>query len=103
LDKLYEEVGYVAYHFHWSKDEIEDLAHPERHRWVKVISEINQKINETQGGGGVGPMSRIPQGPPQRPGSSRLSGGKTLVNDIEAVRKALAERARREKEEQEQS
>jgi hypothetical protein len=81
------------------------MAHPERHRWVKVISEINQRINETQGGGiEVGSnIPRIPQGPPQRPGTSRLKGGKTLVNDIEAVRKALAERARREREEQGQS
>ena len=27
-DRLYEEVAYVAYHFHWSFDEILDLEHP---------------------------------------------------------------------------
>ena len=29
-DRLYEEVAYVAYHFHWSRDEILDLEHAER-------------------------------------------------------------------------
>ena len=29
-DRLYEEVAYVAYHFHWSLDEILDLEHPDR-------------------------------------------------------------------------
>ena len=29
-DRLYEEVAYVAYHFHWSLEEILDLEHPER-------------------------------------------------------------------------
>ena len=29
-DRLHEEVAYVAYHFHWSLDDILDLEHPER-------------------------------------------------------------------------
>jgi hypothetical protein len=37
----------VAYHFHWSKDEIMEMSHFERQRWVKEISQINQEINET--------------------------------------------------------
>jgi hypothetical protein len=46
LDKLAQEVAYIAYHFHWTKDEIEALSHLERHRWVKEISAINQEIND---------------------------------------------------------
>jgi hypothetical protein len=46
LDELAQEVAYVAYHFHWPKDEIEQMSHRERHRWVKEISRINQEINE---------------------------------------------------------
>lgn len=46
LDKLAQEVAYIAYHFHWTKDEIEGLSHLERHRWVKEISSINQEIND---------------------------------------------------------
>jgi hypothetical protein len=46
LDKMAQEVAYIAYHFHWTKDEIERLSHLERHRWVKEISSINKEIND---------------------------------------------------------
>ena len=36
-DRLYEEVAYVAYHFHWSFDELLDLEHPVRRRFVEEI------------------------------------------------------------------
>jgi hypothetical protein len=42
-------VAFVAYHFHWSRDEILGLPHRERHGWVKEISKINKKINDTVG------------------------------------------------------
>ncbi|MGC9670027.1 DUF6760 family protein [Planosporangium sp. 12N6] len=45
-DRLYEEVAYVAYHFHWPKDEIIDLTHSERLRYVEQIARINTRINE---------------------------------------------------------
>jgi hypothetical protein len=44
LDQLYQEVAFVAYHFHWSVQEIASLEHPERRRWVKEISAINQRL-----------------------------------------------------------
>ncbi len=43
-DRLYEEVAYVAYHFHWSRDEILDLEHAERQRFVKEIEQLNVRI-----------------------------------------------------------
>ena len=46
LERLAQEVAYIAYHFHWSKAEILEMAHLERHQWVKAISRINQDINE---------------------------------------------------------
>jgi hypothetical protein len=45
-DRLYSEVAYVAYHFHWNLDDILDLEHPERHRYVGEIARINNRINE---------------------------------------------------------
>ncbi|GAA4525403.1 MULTISPECIES: DUF6760 family protein [Amycolatopsis] len=45
-DRLHQEVAYVAYHFHWSRDEILDLEHHERIRWVEQIAGINTRINE---------------------------------------------------------
>ena len=47
LDRLYQEVAYIAYHFHWSPEDIMQLSHKERHRWAKEIAEINQKINRS--------------------------------------------------------
>jgi hypothetical protein len=37
---LYREVAYVAFHFHWSRDEILDLEHPERRRFVQEIRDL---------------------------------------------------------------
>ena len=50
LDRLYQEVAYVAYHFHWSYDAILEMEHAERHAWVKEISGINKEINESRRG-----------------------------------------------------
>jgi uncharacterized protein DUF6760 len=46
LDPLYEEVAYVAYHFHWPHQEVMNLEHAERRRWVAEISSINSRLNE---------------------------------------------------------
>jgi hypothetical protein len=43
-DRLYEEVSYVAYHFHWSHQEIMDLEHPVRRRFVSEIGRINTRM-----------------------------------------------------------
>jgi hypothetical protein len=45
-DRLFEEVAYVAYHFHWSLDEILDLEHPVRQRFVSEIAKINRRLSE---------------------------------------------------------
>lgn len=51
-DRLFQEAAYIAYHFHWRKDEILDLPHRERHKWVEEISKINKRINKSGGSGG---------------------------------------------------
>ena len=45
LDKIYEEVAFIAYHFHWSHVEIMNMEHRERAMWCVEISEINRKLN----------------------------------------------------------
>ncbi|MFB9371579.1 DUF6760 family protein [Kitasatospora sp. NPDC001664] len=40
-ERLYEEVAYVAYHFHWPLDSILDLEHVERLRYVAQIARLN--------------------------------------------------------------
>ena len=42
--RLYEEVAYVAYHFHWSLDQILDLEHPVRRRFLEEIGRINRSL-----------------------------------------------------------
>ena len=44
-DALYEQVAYVAYHFHWSLDEILDLEHPTRKRFTDEIATINRRLS----------------------------------------------------------
>jgi len=45
LEQVYEEVAYIAYHFHWRLDSIMNLEHRQRRNWVKQISSINQRMN----------------------------------------------------------
>jgi hypothetical protein len=45
LKALYEEVAFVAYHFHWQPEVILNLEHAERRGWVQEISAINQRRN----------------------------------------------------------
>jgi hypothetical protein len=43
---LHEEVAYVAFHFHWPLDDILNLEHRQRQRWVQEIAKINRRLNE---------------------------------------------------------
>jgi hypothetical protein len=45
-DRLYEEITYVAYHLHWSLDEILDLEHPVRQRFVEEIGRLNERVSK---------------------------------------------------------
>ncbi len=47
LDQLYEEVAFVTYHFHWPHDQVMGLEHEDRRRWVREISSINNRMNES--------------------------------------------------------
>jgi Family of unknown function (DUF6760) len=51
LEALYEEVAFIAYHFHWDLDRVLDLEHEDRARWVAEISRINQRANEEAASG----------------------------------------------------
>jgi hypothetical protein len=45
-ERLLEEVAYVAYHFHWSFEELLDLEHPVRRRFVEEIDRLNRRAAE---------------------------------------------------------
>ena len=40
--QLYEEVAFIAYHFHWTRTDILDLDHASRQLWVAEINKINK-------------------------------------------------------------
>lgn len=44
---LYEEMAFIAHHFHWSYNDLMQLDHAERRRWCREISAINRKISGT--------------------------------------------------------
>jgi hypothetical protein len=46
LDRIYEEVAFIAYHFKWSHEEIMNMEHRERRLWCEEISKINGKLNK---------------------------------------------------------
>jgi hypothetical protein len=50
LERLYEEVAYIAYYFHWPLQEILEMEHAERGRWVEKITGINGRLREEFGG-----------------------------------------------------
>jgi hypothetical protein len=39
-DRLHREIAYVAYHFHWSLDDILDLEHHDRRRYAEEIASL---------------------------------------------------------------
>jgi hypothetical protein len=45
LNRIYEEVAFIAYHLHWPHDEIMTMEHKDRQKWCEEISKINHKIN----------------------------------------------------------
>ncbi|MCL1869476.1 MAG: hypothetical protein FWF90_03565 [Promicromonosporaceae bacterium] len=45
-DRIHEEVAYIAYHFHWALDDILDLEHGQRQRYVREIAAINRRLSE---------------------------------------------------------
>lgn len=45
-DRLYSEIAYVAYHFHWPLSEILDLEHPTRRQFVDEIAAIHQRADK---------------------------------------------------------
>ncbi len=46
LPQLYEEMAFIAFHFHWPNAELMALEHAERRRWCRQISKINRRLDE---------------------------------------------------------
>lgn len=46
LAQVHEEVAFIAYHYHWSRQEILEMEHADRRQVVEQISAINHRMNE---------------------------------------------------------
>ncbi|WP_127534648.1 DUF6760 family protein [Paenibacillus kobensis] len=46
VERLYEEVAFIAYYFHWKHDDIMEMDHRERRRWCEEISRIHRKTSK---------------------------------------------------------
>ena len=46
LAQLYQEMAFIAYHFHWPNAELMTLEHNERRRWCREISAINRQFDD---------------------------------------------------------
>ncbi|MBQ2697506.1 MAG: hypothetical protein IJF59_02425 [Clostridia bacterium] len=47
-NRLYEEMSFLAYYLHWSREDLMQLDHQERRRWCEEISAINKKLSGTE-------------------------------------------------------
>ena len=47
LGQLTEEVAFLSYYLHWPHDDVMGMEHRDRREWVRQISEINTRVNET--------------------------------------------------------
>ena len=48
-DRLHEEVAYVAWHLHWSYQEVMGMEHTERLRWVGEVAALHHRLSGTDG------------------------------------------------------
>ena len=46
VDMLYREVHYLAYHYHWSEREIMDMTVEKRRKYIEVLADEIEKLNE---------------------------------------------------------
>ncbi len=44
LERLNEEVAYLAYHFHWPQETLMELEHRDRRLWVTQVADINRRL-----------------------------------------------------------
>lgn len=44
LDRLYKEIAYLAYYFHWPLTEIVNLDHRQRARFVEEVTNVNRAV-----------------------------------------------------------
>ena len=44
-EQLYQEMTFLSYYLHWSRNDVMALNHLERRRWCSEVSAVNQKLS----------------------------------------------------------
>jgi hypothetical protein len=44
-DQLYQEMTFLAYYLHWSRNDVMNLSHRERRRWCGEVSDVNRRLS----------------------------------------------------------
>ncbi len=47
-ERLYQEMTFLSYYLHWSRDEVMNLNHLERRRWCREVSAVNKKLSNNE-------------------------------------------------------
>ena len=47
-ERIYQEMTFLSYYLHWSRDEVMRLNHLERRRWCREVSAVNKKLSNTE-------------------------------------------------------
>ncbi|MEO0561273.1 MAG: DUF6760 family protein [Chloroflexota bacterium] len=45
IERLREEVAFIAVGLGWSYEEIMDMTHRERAEWVRTLNRVNRRLN----------------------------------------------------------
>lgn len=41
---MFEEMTFLSYYLHWSRNDVMQLDHLERRRWCREVSAVNKKL-----------------------------------------------------------
>ncbi len=47
-EQLYQEMTFLSYYLHWSRNDVMTLSHLERRRWCSEVSAVNQKLSGSE-------------------------------------------------------
>ena len=47
-ERIYQEMTFLSYYLHWSRDEVMRLNHLERRRWCREVSAVNKKLSNNE-------------------------------------------------------
>ena len=50
LERINEEVAYLAYYLHWQPEDLLDMEHGDRRMWVRQVADIHRRVASAEAG-----------------------------------------------------